>query len=63
MYGRRQNSESVVEEKYDQKGDYRDGGELDRCPNLVSGQQLELGTKVLEEGKPTILRVMLTAGL
>ena len=44
MYGRRQNSESVVEEKYDQKGDYRDGGELDRCPNLVPGQQLEPGT-------------------
>jgi hypothetical protein len=38
MYAGRQYSESIVEEKYDQKGYYRDSGELDRCPNLVTYQ-------------------------
>lgn len=48
MYRGRQDSESVVEEEYYQKGDYCDGTELDRCSNLVPCQQLDFGAAVVK---------------
>ena len=50
MYGRRQDSEPVVKEEYNQKADYCNGAELNRCSNLVTYHRLAFVSTVLEEG-------------